>query len=108
MYGTTYVPRAVIDLYLNNNTVQVFRWGLVTRALLVGSTGSTNLANAVIDVPNDAPAPFAVPSVMYLNVFVCTGPSACSTSGTPKLRATVQLSTTTPTAATVLSWSQQR
>ncbi|WAX57114.1 hypothetical protein M6B22_21745 [Jatrophihabitans cynanchi] len=108
VYGTTYVPRAVIDLYLNNNTVQVFRWGLVTRALLVGSTGSTNLANAVIDVPNDAPAPFAVPSVLYLNVFVCTGPSACSTAGTPKLRAKVQLSTTTPTTATVLSWSQQR
>jgi hypothetical protein len=106
IYGTTYVPNAVIDLYLNNNTVQVFRWGLVTRALLVGSTGSSDLASAVIDVPDDAPAPFAIPDLMYLDVYVCPGQPSCNTSGLVRLRVKVQLSATTPTTATVLSWSQ--
>jgi hypothetical protein len=108
IYGTTYVPNAVIDLYLNNNTVQVFRWGLVTRSLLIGSTGSSSLASAVIDVPDDAPAAFALPNIMFLDVFVCPGQSTCDTSGTVRLRAKVQLSATTPTTVTVLSWSQQR
>jgi Tfp pilus assembly protein PilX len=106
IYGTTYVPKAVIDLYLNNNTVQVFRWGLVTRELFIGATGSPNLATAVIDVPADAPLPFAVPNLMYLDVYVCPGASTCSATGPVRLRAKVQLSTTTPTTATVLSWSE--
>lgn len=108
IFGTTYTPHAAIDIYLNNNTSQVFRWGLVARTFVLGATGSPDFSQAVISVPADAPAPFAVPSVMYLNVFVCPGSSPCSTAGSPKLRAKVQLSTTTPTTVTVLSWSQQR
>jgi hypothetical protein len=62
----------------------------------------------VIDVPDDAPAPFALPNIMFLDVFVCPGQSTCNASGTVRLRAKVQLSATTPTTVTVLSWSQQR
>ncbi len=105
IYGTTYVPNGVVDLYLNNNTVQVFRWGLVTRALLVGSSGSSNLASAVIDVPDDAPAPFATPSDMYLDVFVCPGQATCSSSGQLSLRAKVKVQT--DGSISVLSWSRQ-
>lgn len=107
IYGTTYVPAAVVDLYLNNNTVQVFRWGLVTRSVLIGATGSASLGSAVIDVPDDAPAPFALPSNMYLDVFVCPGVASCSSAGTLRLRVKVQLSVNLPTTATVLSWSEQ-
>jgi hypothetical protein len=61
--------------------------------------------NAVISVPDDAPAPFASPTVYYLDVYVCQGSSTCSTSGSVALRAKVQLSTSSPPAVTVLSWS---
>jgi len=108
VYGTTYTPFAPIDIFLNNFTNQVFRWGLVARTFLLGATGSPDFSQAVISVPADAPAPFAIPSVMYLNVFVCSGPGPCAATGTPKLRVKAQLSTTTPTSVTVLSWSQQR
>jgi Tfp pilus assembly protein PilX len=105
--GTTYTPLAMIDLVLNNNTVQVFRWGLVTRGIRIGSTGSTSsLSQPVIDVPDDAPAPFPEPNVVYLDVFVCPGSATCSATGTPKLRAKVLVSPTPPTTVTVLSWSR--
>ena len=107
IYGTTYTPRAMIDLYLNNNTVQVFRWGLVTRGILVGSSGSSDLSNAVIDVPDDAPAPFPLPTYYYLDVYLCPGQATCNTSGTVALRAKIQVSSTTPRSVKVLSWSQR-
>jgi len=107
IYGTTYVPNAAIDLYLNNNTVQVFRWGLVARTVLIGSTGSAGLGAAVIDVPDDAPAPFALPTYYYLDVFLCPGQATCSTSGSVALSAKVQLSPAAPFTAKVLSWSQR-
>jgi hypothetical protein len=107
IYGTTYVPNAVIDLYLNNATVQVFRWGLVARSVLIGATGSPNLANAVIDVPDDAPAPFPLPTYFYLDVYLCPGQATCNTSGTVALRAKIQVSSTTPRSVKVLSWSQR-
>jgi hypothetical protein len=105
--GTTYTPAAAIDLYLNNNTIQIFRWGLITRSFRLSSTGSTgSLSNPVIDVPANAPAPFNTPNLMYLDVFVCPGAGTCSTSGTVKLRAKVLVSPDSPHAVTVLSWSR--
>lgn len=105
--GTTYTPLSVIDLYLNNNTVQVFRWGLITRSLRISSTGSTgSLNNPVIDVPSNAPAPYSLPNLVYLEVYVCPGASTCAASGTVKLRAKLLLTPDTPKAVTVLSWSR--
>jgi hypothetical protein len=106
IYGTTYVPKDVIDLFLNNNTAQVFRWGLVTRSLLIGATGSADLTVNVIDVPDDAPAPFAIPSVMYVDVFVCAGQATCDTTGQLTLKAKVQVDPDTHLVS-VLSWSRQ-
>jgi len=108
VYGTTYVPKAVIDLYLNNNTTQVFRWGLVTRAFYAGSTGSSSLDSAIISVPDDAPAPFALPNLMYLDVYVCPGAATCSATGTNRLRAKVLVTPAAPRTVSVLSWSVQR
>lgn len=108
LWGTTYTPTAAIELQLNNNTNQVFRWGLIARVIRVRSTGSANLASAVIDVPNDAPAPFALPGQRYLTIYVCPGRSTCSTSGTLRLRASVILSPTAPRTVTVASWATVR
>ena len=107
--GTTYAPRSMLDLYLNNSTVQVFRWGLVSRGIRIRSTGSTgSLSDPVIDVPADAPAPFALPDLLYLEVYVCPGAASCGTSGPVRLRAKVRVSTDPPRTVTVLSWNNQR
>jgi len=108
LWGTTYAPKAAIELQLNNRTNQVFRWGLLARVIRVRSTGSANLASAVVDVPDDAPAPFALPSQRYLYVYVCPGSATCSTSGKLRLRASVMLSPTAPKTVTVTSWSTIR
>jgi hypothetical protein len=106
--GTVYAPSSMIDLYLNNNTVQVFRWGLVSRGLRLGSTGSTgSLAVAVIDVPDNAPAPFPLPRLLYLEVFVCPGASTCTATGTPRLRVKVVVSDSPPSVS-VVGWSYPR
>lgn len=86
----------------------MFRWGLLARAIRVRSTGSSNLASAVIDVPDDAPAPFALPGQRYLKIYVCPGSSTCSTSGTLRLRASVILSAAAPRTVTVTSWATVR
>ncbi len=108
LWGTTYVPRAGIELYLNNRTSQVFRWGLLSRVVRLHSTGSSSLVQAVIDVPDDAPAPFELPSQRYLTVYVCPGSATCSTAGRLRLRASVMLSPTAPRTVTVTSWSTVR
>lgn len=105
--GTTYTPLSAIDLYLNNNTVQVFRWGLITRTFRISSTGSTgSLSNPVIDVPANAPSPFLSPNIVYLDVFVCPAASTCPTSGTVRLRAKVLVTPDSPQTVKVLSWSR--
>jgi Tfp pilus assembly protein PilX len=108
IYGTTYTPKSIIDLYLNNNTTQVFRWGLVTRGFYSGSTGSSDLSNAIIAVPDDAPAPFALPNLMYLDVYVCPNSGTCDASGQVRLRVKVLVSPVTPRTVSVLSWAVQR
>jgi hypothetical protein len=109
IHGTVYAPAAPIDIVFNGSSAQYFQWGLVARTILVNSTGSgIALESATVLVPDTAPAPFALPNIMYLDVYVCPGSSSCSTTGTVQLRAKVLLSATTPTTATVLSWSAQR
>lgn len=105
--GTVYAPTAPIDINFNNASSQYFQWGLVARTITISSTGSsTALSNSVISVPDDAPAPFPLPNIMYLTVYVCPGQSTCSaSSGTKSLQAKVLLSATSPTTATVLGWS---
>jgi Tfp pilus assembly protein PilX len=106
--GTTYTPKASITLNLNNSTNQVFRWGLITRALKVGTTGSANLSTALIDVPDVAVSPIQGPNLMYLNIYVCPAASTCGSSGKLRLRAKLQISGSAPRTVTVLSWSTQR
>jgi Tfp pilus assembly protein PilV len=108
--GTTYVPNAVVDLTLNNATEQVFRFGVIARALWIKETGSFSYGGVVIEVPDDSPGfVFSV----YLNVYVCLRSSTCTPGGSASLRAKVAFIDTDPTTPTpgqrqvaVLSWSR--
>ena len=103
--GTTYAPRAFIVIILNNNTKKVFYWGLISYAISFTGTGSANITNALVDVPDTAANPTPSPSVRYLTVYTCTGAASCASGGALSLRVKVQI--TTSGSAKVLSWSRQ-
>jgi hypothetical protein len=106
--GTTYAPRAYIVVILNNNTRKVFYWGLITYAISLTGTGSADITNALVDVPDQAANPTPSPTGMLLEVYVCPAASICTASGTPKLRVKVKVSSTSPRAVTVVSWASPR
>ncbi len=107
--GTTYAPKAAVDLTLNNVAEQVFRFGVIARSLWVKLTGSFSFAGPVIEVPDDSPGfVFSV----YLNVFICPGTATCAPTGTPALRSKVAYVDADPVTPSpghrqvvVLSWS---
>lgn len=105
--GTTYVPKGVVDVTLNNNSRKIFYWGLISWGIEFSGTGSADVTNAVVDVPDTAPDPTPVSQTVYLSVYVCLGASTCSASGSLQLKARVKFEAGTR-AATVLSWSEQR
>lgn len=110
--GTTYAPKAVLDVTLNNATEPIFRFGVVARSLWVKETGSVTFAGAVIEVPDDSPGfVFGV----YLSAYVCPGAGTCPASGTPVARARVAYVDGDPAnpvpgarQVSVLSWSGNR
>jgi hypothetical protein len=51
--GTVYAPLARLDVSLTNISGQVFRSGLVARALSVDVTASSSYTGAVIEIPDD-------------------------------------------------------
>ena len=70
--GTTYSPRAAIDVTLSNISQQVFKYGLITRTLRFDITGSSTFDQAVIAVPDDNTGPQPVTDVaVYLQVYLC-------------------------------------
>ena len=107
--GTTYTPKAVIDVTLNNVAQQVFRFGVIARSLWVKETGSFAYLGPVIEVPDDSPGfVFSV----YLSVYVCPGSDSCAPSGQPALRSKVAYVDPDPVTpvpgkrqVVVLSWS---
>ena len=103
--GTTYAPRALIVIILNNNTKKVFYWGLISYAISFTGTGSANITNALVDVPDTAANPVSNPSVRYLTVYLCSSAGTCSSGGSLSLKVKVQI--TSAGAARVLSWSEQ-
>jgi hypothetical protein len=113
--GTTNTPAAAIDLTLNNLTSQVLRFGVVARSLWVKETGSLNYSGPVIEVPDNSPGYGTASTIVDLQVYVCPGSSACSSSA-GKLQLTARVQIWDPSGSpvpgarqiTVLSWSQQR
>ena len=113
--GTTYMPKAVIDLTLNNITAQVLRFGVISRSLWVKETGSITYAGPVIEIPDNSPGFGPGGTVVYLDVYLCEGASSCSTTtGKLRLRARVLIydPSTVPSPParqiTIQSWSVQR
>lgn len=110
--GTTYTPKAAVDIDLNNETSQVFRFGIVARHLSISATGSPDLSAPVIEVPDGAGGHLR--TVLFLQVYVCAGPSACSASGNPALTVKVGIEddngivTPGDRQITVYDWSVQR
>lgn len=108
--GTTYTPKAALDITLNNAAEQVFRFGVVARTLWVKETGSFSYTGVVIEVPDDSPG-FVFS--MYLTVYICPKSGTCSATGSPVLRSKVALVDSDPTTpqagarqVTILSWSR--
>ncbi|MCU7724381.1 hypothetical protein ODJ79_11700 [Actinoplanes sp. KI2] len=93
--GTTYTPKAALDISLNNLSEQVFRFGVISRSLQIKQTGSFAYIGPVIEVPDDAPG-FAY--AVYLTAYVCPGSATCSTTGSPSLRAKVAIVDANPSA----------
>ena len=110
--GTTYAPKAVLDVTLNNATEPIFRFGVVARSLQVKLTGSVTFTGAVIEVPDDSPGfVFGV----YLSAYVCPGAGTCAPGGTAAARARVAYVDGDPARpvpgsrqVSVLSWSGAR
>jgi Tfp pilus assembly protein PilX len=110
--GTTYAPKGVLDVTLNNAAEQIFRFGVVARSLWVKETGSFSYSGVVIEVPDDSPGfVFGV----YLTAYVCPSSSTCAPGGTPAARARVAYVDGDPTnpvpgarQVSVLSWSGSR
>src|SRR5262249_32945952 len=103
-------PAAVLDVTLNNVAEQVFRFGVIARALWVKETGSFSYTGVVIEVPDDSPG-FVL--AVYLFAYVCSGAGPCATTGPPSLRAKVAFVDGDPTSPTpgsrqvvVLGWSK--
>ncbi|RSD09546.1 hypothetical protein [Amycolatopsis eburnea] len=110
--GTTYAPKAVLDITLNNAIEPIFRFGVIARSLQVKLTGSVSFTGPVIEVPDDSPGfVFGV----YLAAYVCPGASTCTPAGTPAARARVAYVDGDPAhpvagarQVSVLSWSGNR
>jgi hypothetical protein len=110
--GTTYTPKAVLDIALNNDIEPIFRFGVIARSLWVKETGSVAFTGVIIEVPDDSPGfVFGV----YLSAYVCQSSPTCSPSGTAAARARVAYvdgdpANPTPGArqVSVLSWSGSR
>jgi Tfp pilus assembly protein PilV len=106
--GTTYAPKAAIDITLNNAAEQVFRFGVISRSLWLKLTSSFIYAGPVIEVPDDTPG---IGFGVFLAAYICPNSSTCSASGTPRLRAKIALEDgATPAArkAVILSWNSPR
>jgi len=106
--GTTYAPKAALDITLNNAAEQVFRFGVIGRSVWVKETGSFSYTGPVIEVPDDSPGfGFAV----YLTAYVCPNSSTCSATGSQRLRAKVALvdgAAPGQRQVVILSWNSSR
>jgi hypothetical protein len=79
----------------------------VLRSLSLTTNGASP-TGSVVQLPADSTGGTTTYSIMYLNVWVCpASATVCDHSGSPQLRAKVQV-IGTPATAKVLSWSVQR
>jgi hypothetical protein len=110
--GTTYMPKAWVGVHINNDSGQVFRYGIIVRRLLIAATGSAYLDDPVIEVPDLVNAGPSL-TVLYLGIDVCAG-ATCPLRVRPDLEVKVGIKDPSGTPVpgqrqvTVYSWSVQR
>jgi hypothetical protein len=79
--GTTYTPKAALNIALTNISAQVFRAGLISRSLRITVTASASYSGPVIEIPDDSPGFAAAPLDVYFLAYVC--PSGATCTGAP-------------------------
>lgn len=110
--GTTYTPKAAIDLTLNNATQQVMRFGVISRSFWIKQNPSFSYPGPVIEVPDDTAGGNGSP-VVFLTVYICpaTTTDNCSAHSAKiaalRVKALIDDSTSTRRMK-ILSWSVQR
>ena len=95
----------MLQINLTNSSAQVFRAGLVVRALEVQLTASTGFTGPLIEVPNTSDGP--VPLEVYFRAYV-----SAKVVATARVRFPASDPTATPTAGarsvSVVSWAIRR
>jgi hypothetical protein len=92
--GTAYLPKAKVDLTLNNVSGQVFRAGLIARAAALDISASSTYSGPLIELPTNTLAPS--PVIVFFTAWSCppahagvpssTGPDPCTPTGRAKVR----------------------
>jgi hypothetical protein len=92
----------------------VLRFGVISRTLMLKETGAVSYIGPVIEIPDDSPGYGPGGTVVFLEVYVCRGPTCSVATGTRALTARVFIDdpTGTPVAGsrqmTIQSWSVLR
>ncbi|KRA37624.1 MULTISPECIES: hypothetical protein [unclassified Nocardioides] len=115
LQGTTYVPLGKVYLNVANTNAQVFRWGIIARALHIDLNGAFKFTGAVIELPDNSPGLGLNGTLVQFNVYVCPNSPTCSATGKLALKVRAQVwdrdadaSTTNDREVTIMSWSHQR
>jgi hypothetical protein len=111
--SSTYLPHGWVDLQLQS-PLQYITGGLVVRQFSLMSPASSVLPAPLSSGPLPG-GPGGGRTVVYLTVYVCPGGGSCTSGGTLRLKAKVDISDPNGPPApnglrqiTVLSWSVQR
>jgi hypothetical protein len=109
--GTTYTPWDYVNVNLNNQAGQQFRFGVIARKLQLTGTGSADLSQAVIEVPDFV---YVNPPLTVLYLEICVFPTAGPPCVKPQLKVKVGIADPDATVqpgkrqVTIYNWSVQR
>ncbi len=110
--GTVYAPYGWVNVELNNQAGQMFRFGIIARKLSVTATDSADLTGSVIGTPDEL---YSGPglAVLAITVYVCPGSTSCPTANAA-LKVKVGIADPNGDAVagkrqvTIYNWSVQR
>ncbi|MGN6783250.1 MAG: hypothetical protein ACTHJH_17315, partial [Marmoricola sp.] len=115
LQGTTYAPRADLQIVLSNFSAEVAKFGVIARQLEFNvNTGNPSWTGPVFEVPDNSPGYGYQNSTVDLRIHLCPGSATCSTSAPVALTSRVQLWDPSGTPSppkrqvSVLSWNHFR
>jgi hypothetical protein len=107
--GTTYFPRAYLDLDLKKELTTAFHGGLIANRVSIDGPGNTVPPDPIVDIPDGTPG--GSHTVVWLQVYLCPGEATCAADASRlRLRAKVNVTEdeTGARSVDVLNWSVQR